>query len=326
MQSALETEIDELRKIAGTIATLAERPHTDAETLTASVWENLARLSTEISERLIEIGQRVEELRAAQSAAEESSRAAVERTRSLEGRLAENDRWATLGKRAAEIGADVKNSLAIVNARCQILDLAASGGEIARLPASIQVIRAEVERAQENIVELVDLSRERPRLVPRDLNTVVRATVDFAASLSRFENIQFVPQLEEALPPAAVDVGQIQQLLVNLFANAADAMGRRRGEGGRVWVSTAHLPDADAVEIAVRDEGPGVPPSLHECVFETGFTTRDSRRGAGLAVARQIAASHGGTLVLAPLAGGERGADFRLRIPLAPSRDTGAAA
>jgi len=325
LQSALETEIDELRKIAGTIATLAERPHPDAETLTAAVWENLGRLSTEISERLIEIGQRVDEMRAQSSAAEEHSRAAMERARDLEIKLGESERWASLGKRAAEIGADIKNSLAIVNARCQILDLAASGGEIARLPASIQVIRAEVERAQENIVELVDLSRERARLVPRDMNAVVRATVDFAASLSRFENIQFVPHLEEGLPPAAVDVGQIQQLLVNLFANAADAMGRRRGEGGRVWVTTSHLPEANAIEVSVRDEGPGIPPSLHECVFETGFTTRDSRRGAGLAVARQIAGSHGGTLTLAPSAAGSRGADFRLRIPLAAPHDAKAA-
>ncbi|MFN0149091.1 MAG: sensor histidine kinase [bacterium] len=317
MQSALENELDELRKIAGDIASLAERPHSDAESLTAAVWENLARISTEISERLIEIGQRVDEIRATTDAAEGRCRIAEERARDIEAQLAQSERWASLGKRAAEIGADIKNSLTIVNARCQILDLAAQGGEVARLPASIQVIRAEVERAQENIVELVDLSRERARLVPRDVNAVVRATVEFASSLPRFENIQFVPHFEEGLPSAAVDVGQMQQLLVNLFANAADAMGRRRGEGGRVWITTAHLVEANAIEVGVRDEGPGVPAALHERVFDTGFTTRDSRRGAGLAVARQIAALHGGTLLLAP-PNGERGADFRLRVPLAP--------
>lgn len=316
MASALEIEIGELKKLAGSMASLANQPppHVDAADLAA--WENLARLATEISERLIEIGQRIEDQSHRRSAAEERSHKSEDRARAFEVRLHEAERWAGLGKRAAEIGAGVRNSLAIIGARRHILELAVQRGELSRLAASFHVIDGEIDRAQECLVELVDLSREAPRLAPLDLNEVVRTTVDFAASLSRFENIRFVPRLEEGLPPVAIDVGQLQQVLMNLFSNGADAMGRRKGEGGRIWVTTTHLADANAIEVSVRDEGPGIPEALHERVFEAGFSTRDGRIGTGLTVAREIIRAHAGSLSLAPATTDRTGADLRIHIPL----------
>ena len=316
MASAIEIEIGELKKLAGNIASLAKRRPSNAEAADLAAWEDLAQLATEISARLIEIGQRIDDQNRRRVSAEERYHRSDDRAHALEARLHEAERWAALGKRAAEIGAGVRNSLAIIGARRHILELAVQRGELSRLAASFHVIDGEIDRAQENLVELVDLSRETPRLAPLDLNEVVRTTVDFAASLSRFENIRFVPRLEEGLPPVAIDVGQLQQVLMNLFSNAADAMGRRKGEGGRIWVTTTHLADAGAIEVSVRDEGPGVPQALHERVFEAGFTTRDGRIGTGLTVAREIARAHGGSLVLAPPTTDRSGADLRIHIPL----------
>jgi signal transduction histidine kinase len=315
--SAIEIEIDELRRLAGSMASLARQRPSHAEGADLAAWENLARLATEISERLIEIGQRIDDQNHRRTVAEERAHKSDDRVRALDARLHEAERWASLGKRAAEIGAVVRNSLAIIGARRHILELAVQRGELSRLAASFHVIDGEIDRAQENLVELLDLSREAPRLAPLDLNQVVRTTVDFAASLSRFENIRFVPRLEEGLPPVAIDVGQLQQVLMNLFSNSADAMGRRKGEGGRIWVTTTHLADASAVEVSVRDEGPGVPQTLIERVFEPGFSTRDGRLGTGLTVAREIAIAHGGSLILAAPLDGRAGAHFQLRIPLA---------
>lgn len=307
--------LDEVRRMAGSISSLAERLAAPPQDQELAPREQLVRLAGEITERLLEIEAQVEAL--AHDRAEANARAVrwADRAQALEAELGDAQRWTNLGKVAAEIGSEIKNALSIVAARCEVLKLATERGETDRLPANFAAVATEIERANRTLVELVDLSQARADRRPLDLNAIVRAAVEFTASLNRYENIQFVPHLEEGLPPVALDLGQFQQLLINLFANGADAMGRRKGEGGRIWITTTHLSGERAIELRVRDEGPGVSDALRDRIFEPGFSLRDGRRGLGLAVARQIACAHDGTLTLAPKS--ENGAELVLRLPLA---------
>jgi len=110
---------------------------------------------------------------------------------------------------------------------------------------------------------------------------------------------------------ATVDSDQIHQALMILLDNAVKFSPR----GGRVRVTLGA--DPDAVEICVADKGPGIPPELHERIFERFFRAESSRTtrgsGLGLAIARAIAERHGGTLTVTSEPG--HGATFRLRIP-----------
>jgi len=99
------------------------------------------------------------------------------------------------------------------------------------------------------------------------------------------------------------------QVLLGLLANAAEAAP----SGGEVALAATAADGA--VEIAVTDSGPGVPPELRGRIFEPFFTTRPRGTGLGLAVARHIVEAHGGRLDVGERAGG--GARFTLRLPAA---------
>jgi PAS domain S-box-containing protein len=105
------------------------------------------------------------------------------------------------------------------------------------------------------------------------------------------------------------DGDQLEQLLINLVRNAADAALET---GGRAWVSWS-VASATELEVRVEDEGPGLPDSGN--LFVPFFTTKPQGSGIGLALSRQVAEAHGGSLTLENRREG-RGCRARLRLPL----------
>jgi signal transduction histidine kinase len=105
------------------------------------------------------------------------------------------------------------------------------------------------------------------------------------------------------------DGDQLEQLLINLVRNAADAALET---GGRAWVSWS-VASASELEVRVEDEGPGLPDSGN--LFVPFFTTKPQGSGIGLALSRQVAEAHGGSLTLENRREG-RGCRARLRLPL----------
>ena len=123
-------------------------------------------------------------------------------------------------------------------------------------------------------------------------------------------------ELENRLPvsvKAANDIAvnadpdQLEQLLINLVRNAVDATLET---GGRVWIDWEAVDGG--VQVTVEDEGPGLPDTSN--LFVPFFTTKPSGSGIGLALSRQIAEAHGGTLTLENRAGA-RGCRATLRLP-----------
>jgi signal transduction histidine kinase len=157
----------------------------------------------------------------------------------------------------------------------------------------------------EALLRFMDAYAKLARLPPPQ-----RRPVDLAELVRRVAGLETRLKVEVADAPAVrvrADPDQIEQLLINLVRNAVDA-SLETGGGVRLdW-----RPKGPWVEVAVEDDGPGLPASAN--LFVPFFTTKPEGSGIGLVLSRQIAEAHGGTLVLEPR-GGAPGSRARLQLP-----------
>jgi two-component system sensor kinase FixL len=160
------------------------------------------------------------------------------------------------------------------------------------------VTRGETERRVERMVRLVEEASALALVGARERGVRIELTAD--------------PQVDLVL----VDRVQIQQVLVNLFRNAMDAMqDSPRGEL-RITVEPAA---GDMVEVTVADTGPGLSEEIGAKLFLPFVTTKPHGMGVGLSISRSIVEAHGGRLWLETNCAGERGAVFRFTLPAVKS-------
>jgi signal transduction histidine kinase len=219
-------------------------------------------------------------------------------------------RLAAIGEMAASIAHEIRNPLAGISGAIQVLREEPAGGET-RGGVLEEVLR-EIRRLDARINDLLIYARPAtPRREPVRPADLLHATVRVLRDdpvLARVR-LRFGPM--PSLPPFALDAGQIQQVLVNLVLNAAQATA---GEG-EIRLEARGV-SGGGIEISVEDDGPGVPDHLAEEIFRPFFTTRSGGTGLGLAISRKIAEAHGGALDVLPASGG--GARFTLRLPALP--------
>jgi signal transduction histidine kinase len=236
----------------------------------------------------------------------------VTESKLLESRLIQAEKLAMAGRMSAEIGHELRNFLA---GALGLSELLLGDRDLMVLPRPAERVRSlatQIEKMQRFALGLLDLGMVRSRRQHSDLNLLIQRLVAFVQGQSRFRVIELCEELDPALPPLSVDPGQMQQVLLNLYTNAAEAIGGRRA--GRI-VTTTRLAGGRA-RIDVADDGPGMPEEVRRRVFEHGFTTRASGHGFGLAICRRIVENHGGSIDVESEPG--RGTRFVLTLPLEP--------
>jgi nitrogen fixation/metabolism regulation signal transduction histidine kinase len=220
--------------------------------------------------------------------------------------LREEEREATR-RLVRVLGHEINNSLAPIKSVAESLrDLLAkhpaSNGD-GDLSRGLELIAGRAESLSRFMASYARLARlPSPRLAPVDVGTWVRRV----AALERR-----LPILVEPGPDLEIqaDGDQLDQLLINLVDNAVDAALETGGTVTVGWEQARRF-----VEVWVRDEGPGLADTGN--LFVPFFTTKPEGSGIGLALSRQIAEAHGGTLALGNRAEG-KGAEARLRLPVA---------
>ena len=126
------------------------------------------------------------------------------------------------------------------------------------------------------------------------LTAIVRESIDFIAGEARSANVKIQSELEEKLPEVHVDRVQIQQVLVNLMKNAIEALQVQDTNSRNITISTRRVPAG--VEVAVADNGPGIPAGQTSDLVEPFFTTKKEGVGLGLAISNTIIEAHEGEL------------------------------
>jgi signal transduction histidine kinase len=225
--------------------------------------------------------------------------------------LVEVERLATIGQSMAGLVHDINAPLTAAMTLAQMIqsDPAADGTSRER---SGQIIVA-AQRAQRLVRELLTMAKPRPPTFEAlDLNAIVKQTMDLERPQCSVAGIKLVADFQADLPRATADPHRLGQVLMNLLANARQAM--EAAEKGRsLTVRTGFR--GPMVEIQVIDDGPGIPDNVKAKIFDWFFTTKPPGEGTGLglAVSQEILQAHGGNLRLEDTPGG--GATFVLEIP-----------
>lgn len=148
--------------------------------------------------------------------------------------------------------------------------------------------------------------------VPLDINGLIRETLVLARASLRESAVTVQTSLAANLPAVAGDRIELQQVLLNLLANAVDAM-KPLAEGTRVLRISSKVTDAEGVTVTVTDNGVGLGGADLQQIFALAYTTKTTGTGVGLAISRSIVDAHGGRLWAEANAGA--GATFTFTLP-----------
>lgn len=212
------------------------------------------------------------------------------------------------GRLAAEIAHQLKNPLAIINNAAFSLQKSLGEAKPATLQ-QLEMIREEVGRSDRILTELMGYAQLAEGRVER-LN--VQEEVDQAILRAFPPALQHEVKLQvscaKSLPPLLMQRAHLREALVNVLANARDALNST----GQIDVS-ARLDDRGSVVIAIADNGPGIPDYQREHIFEPYFSTKEKGTGLGLAIVRHNCEIYGGKAVVESTLG--KGTTFTLTFP-----------
>jgi signal transduction histidine kinase len=228
--------------------------------------------------------------------------------------LIHNERMAAKGEMAAEIGHELSNYLAAISGRAQILLMEANAAGNEKLERNARLIFEQAGHMTILARGLMDYSYKEIKIQRVDINDLIRRTVEFVRPQNKFDGVDFEMDLDESLPVITADPGQIQQVFLNLFSNAADAMSESPPPTKRIRVVSSLHKNGAFLEVEVTDNGPGMKRSVLDRVFEPSFSTKAQGHGLGLSTSYRIVHLHGGTIAADSELG--RGATFRVALPV----------
>jgi len=209
----------------------------------------------------------------------------------LERRLMQADKLSSIGLLAAGVAHEVNTPLAVISTYAQMLAKQISGDE--QKAPLLEKIARQTFRASEIVNSLLNFSRTSPtEFVSVDLNKVLRETLALMEHQMTKSGVTAALDLDEALPRIKGNPGKLQQVFLNLFLNARDAMER----GGVLALKTSA--QDRRVLVTVTDSGAGIARENLEKIFDPFFTTKGAKKGTGLglSVSYGIVREHGGNI------------------------------
>jgi two-component system NtrC family sensor kinase len=227
----------------------------------------------------------------------------------LERRLMQADKLSSIGLLAAGVAHEVNTPLAVISTYAQMLAKQISG-DTEKAPL-LEKIAKQTFRASEIVNSLLNFSRtSTTEFAAVDLNKVISETVSLLEHQLNKSKIAVHLALDPKLPRIKGNPGKLQQVFLNLFLNARDAME----SGGTLAIKTARSDDRQ-VRVTVADSGAGIAAENLTRIFDPFFTTKAAKKGTGLglSVSYGIVKEHGGEIEVASEWGA--GTRFELSFP-----------
>ncbi|MDN4186392.1 MAG: histidine kinase N-terminal 7TM domain-containing protein [Dehalococcoides mccartyi] len=221
-------------------------------------------------------------------------------------------RLAAIGEMAAGIAHEINNPLTGVIGFSELL---ATRGDLPKeVMADLQIINHGSQRVVEIVKRLLTFARQNKPVKTRlDVHELLDNTLEFRSYVFKTANIEVIRQYDPKLPWITADPGQLQQVFLNIFINAEQAM-RKVHDGGKITITTTRKDQFLSIRIA--DDGPGMTPEVKAKIFQPFFTTKGPKDGTGLglSLAMAIILDHHGTIEVESEYG--QGTAFTINLPL----------
>ncbi len=232
----------------------------------------------------------------------------------LESQLSQAEKLSSIGLLAAGVAHEVNTPLAVISSYAQMLTKQINGD--AKLGPLLEKITRQTFRASEIVNNLLNFSRtSATEFSAIDLNKIITETLTLLEHQLKTSHVKVQTDLYAGLPLIHGNSGKLQQVFLNLFLNAKDAMA---GKGGTLHISTAN---GDSVQVNISDSGAGIEPEHINKIYDPFFTTKNVPRegqsrgtGLGLSVTYGIIQEHAGKIRVDSQPG--QGTTFQLEFPM----------
>ncbi len=228
------------------------------------------------------------------------------------------ERLAALGQLSAGLAHEIRNPLGVIKGSADMLSRKVAGSEplVAELAGYIS---SEVNRLNALVVRFLDFARpSKLELRPERISEIVDRALEAAVASFPNAGVKIERQYAPNLPEVPADAQLCEQVFVNLITNAFQAMQAQEGSQEKTLhiVIEEEISNGEpGVAVFVEDTGPGVPPELHEQIFNPFFTSKKDGVGLGLSIVAKIVDDHRGTIRLEKNT--PRGARFHVFFPQA---------
>ncbi len=263
------------------------------------LYKALKKMYDEIESSKMKLRENINEI-------EQSNRALLKTQRELIA----SEKLASLGKLAAGVAHEIGNPLTGIRGYVEVL----KKGYVLddeKKEEFLANIQREVDRIDKIIRTLLDYSRPRDfELQNLEVNHLIERAVDILETQGILKNIALKLELADGIRPIEADPHQLSQVVINLILNAKDAVSK----DGIITISSSETLNG-CVEIAVRDNGVGIPKELIDKIFDPFFTTKEAGKGTGLglSVSQRIVQIFNGNMSVDSELG--RGTVFRISFP-----------
>ncbi len=283
--------------------------------VTVNSRDEIGKLGSSINIMVKSLNRMRDELEEWGNTLEQKVKERTEELRAMQDKVLQTERLASLGKMAAGIAHEVNNPLGGILVLSSLVLESLKKDDPNR--TNLEEVVKQTIRCRDIVKGLLQFSRETmPKMNLININIVLNSTLSLIEKQVIFQNIDIDKELDENLPLVMVDDSQFQQVFMNIFLNAAQAMN----EIGSLFLRSYHDQTNNQVVITITDTGPGIPDEIINKIFDPFFTTKDVGKGTGLglSIAYGIVSKHNGKMSVQSKIG--KGTTFIIQLPVPESQ------
>lgn len=233
------------------------------------------------------------------------------------------------GEMAASVAHELNNYLSIISNNAELMALNVDREKYEKVKFNAKSITDNIFKIKRFVENLMDFSKPEPEYISYQIKNLIDDLLFSLRVQPRFKMIHFTIDLAEDMPNAEIDVGQIQQVLLNLLNNASDAIESTATEKGaegsdfkrEIGIKAWYEEAAETISVEISDNGTGMSETTLGQIFTLHFTTKKGGHGLGLYNCKLIAEQHDGELVADSELG--KGTTFRLTVPRFQKKEHG---